>query len=75
MSVPLDLMAAGTSAAIELKGLAAGDDGADDVLLLLLLLQPAAASALTASTTAPAARGFRVLRGLTGYPALLSRWI
>jgi hypothetical protein len=72
MSVPLDLMAAGTSAAIELKGLAAG---ADDVLLLLLLLQPTAASALTASTTAPAARGFRVLRGLTGYPALLSSWI
>jgi hypothetical protein len=59
-------MAAGTSAAIELSGLAEGDDevAADVLLLLLLLLQLVAASVVTASTAA-AASGFRALWALT----------
>src|SRR5712675_533029 len=68
VSVPFDLMAAGTSAAIELAGLADGDCDAVAagvlllLLLLLLLLQPVATSAVTASTTPTAPNGFRVLR-------------
>jgi hypothetical protein len=56
-------MAAGTSAAIELAGLADGDAVAAgfSLLLLLLLLQPVATSAVTASNTPTATSGFRVL--------------
>jgi hypothetical protein len=79
VSVPFDLMAAGTSAAIELTGLADGGDDAvaADVLLLLLLLlplllQPAAASAVTASSTT-AASGLRALCALTRNSVLMGR--
>jgi hypothetical protein len=67
--VPFDLIAAGTSAAIELAGLADDDVVAADVLLLLLLLQPAAASAVAISSAA--ASGFRALCALTRNSVLM----
>ena len=75
VSVPFDLMAAGTSAAIELTGLADGDCDAvaAGALLLLLLLQPVATSAVTASITPTATSGFRVLWALTRNSVLMGR--
>jgi hypothetical protein len=59
-SVPFDLTAAGTSAAIELTGLAA-ELVAVGFVPLPLLPQPVTTSAVTASSAPPASTGIRVL--------------